>query len=165
MKFKTMIACAIMACASSLTAIADVIPGTITTTWTQTVYTNYVQVNAPFSVVPIGGTPVYKALEKIVLKNNTASSASMAVAMADIDDWTTLTGSPIVAATTAQTVAYPWRGVTETQAGYVVTNDVLVASTTTVTKYVPYNVNRLRLITTLNSTNYPSTLKFTVQVQ
>ena len=165
MKFKTMIACAIMACAVGLTAIADVIPGTITTTWTQTVYTNYVQVNAPFSVVPIGGTPVYKALEKIVLKNNTASSASMAVAMADIDDWTTLTGSPIVAATTAQTVAYPWRGVTETQAGYVVTNDVLVASTTTVTKYVPYNVNRLRLITTLNSTNYPSTLKFTVQVQ
>lgn len=162
---KMMVAVAIMACAVGLTAVADVIPGTITTTWTQTVYTNYVQINAPFSVIPIGGTSVYKEFEKIVLKNNTGSSASMAVAMADIDDWTTLTGSPVVAATTAQTVAYPWRGVTETIAGYVVTNDVPISVTSTVTKYVPYNVNRLRLITTLNTTNSPSTLKFTVHVQ
>lgn len=165
MKFKLFTACAVMLCAVAFAAERLVIPVTITTTATRTVYTNVVTVPTPNVGAVPGSMAVYRALDKIVVKNNTLSSASVAVAMEDLDEWTTLTGSPVVAATTAQTVGYPWRGVTESIAGYVVTNDVPVSVTSTVTKYVPYPVHRLRMITTLNETNAASTVNAAVHFQ
>ena len=123
-KFTWMIALAIiMVCLFGFQAGADILTGTTTTTITQSIYTNYVQVGGSTFGMPVSSSPRYRVLDKIVVKNNTGSSSSTAVATLDIDDWTTLNGSPIVAATTAQTIAYPVRSVTETvTGGYAVTN-------------------------------------------
>jgi len=181
-KMKLLTAFAAIVCAVGLFADTLVVPVTVTTSATQTVYTNEIAIPAPTVGSILGGTPVYRPFEKIVVKNNTLSSASVAVEMEDLDEWTTLTGSPVVAATTAQTVGYPWRAVTESHTGYVTTNRLVMCSTgdggtnytsqlvavpvtTTVTKYMPYSVHRLRLITTLNATNAASTVKAAVHFQ
>ena len=69
----------------------------------------------------------------------------------------------MTAATTAQTVSYPARLVAETIAGYVVTGDVPLAVTSTVTRPEPYWVQRVRLITTLTAATNASTLKLGLQ--
>lgn len=162
MKFKQMIVVAIMASLGAMAGM-EMKTGTFATTWTQTVYTNEVTIGSWGLGPVIGGVVPPRELYKVIVKNNTLSSSSTAIAMEDLADWTTLTGSPIVAATTAQAIAYPARQYTETMAGYVVTNDVLVAVTTTVTKPTPYWVRKIRLITTLDSTNAPSTVTWAVE--
>ena len=158
MKFKQMIAIAVMACSLPLLAGMDMKTGTFATSATQTVYTNTVEIGGWGLGPVIGGTVQPRELLKVIIKNNTATNASVAIAMEDIADWTTLTGSPVTAVAGAQAIGYPARTYTETMAGYVVTNDVLVAATTTVTKSVPYWARKIRLITTLAATNAPSTV-------
>lgn len=160
---RMMIAMAIMACAASLLAGSSTIPGTVTTSWAYAVYTNTVTLDQ--SLIPIGGSGKSVQVNKVVIQNNTASSASVAVQMADIDGWTTLTGSPVTAATTATGIAYPARLVTETSYGWVGTSSAVQAVTNSYLRPVAYNANRLRLITTLNSTNYPGTVKYAIEIQ
>lgn len=166
MKFKLLTAFAVLVGAAAVMAETLVVPITVTTTASRTVYTNEITVPQPTVGAILGATATHRVLEKVVVKNNTLESASVAVQMKDLDDWTTLTGSPVVAATTAQTVGYPWRTVTETVAGYVVTGNVPVSVTSTITKPIaPYMVQRLRLITTLSGTNAASTVNLGVQFQ
>lgn len=160
---KMMIAMAIMACAASLLAGSSTLPGTVTTAWAYTVYTNTVTLDT--SIIPIGGSGKAVQLNKIVIQNNTASSASVAVQMNDIDGWTTLTGSPVTAAAGAIGTVYPARLVTETSYGWVGTSSAVQAVTNSYLRPVGYNVQKLRLITTLNSTNYPGTVKYAIQYQ
>lgn len=141
MKQKLIVAfAAIMACSLGLRAELAVLTGTFATTATQTVYTNFVQVGGAGLNTPLGESPAYRQIEKIVIKNNTLSSSSTTVEMLDIADWTTLGGSPVVATTTAQTVLYPVRSVTETiTGGYVVTNYPVEFVTAAYTTYVTTN--------------------------
>ncbi len=166
MKFKLMIAVAIMACSVGLVARADmsVKTGVITTTATRAVYTNIVDVPQElFAPTVIGGAPRAAMLYKIVVKNNTLTNASVAVEMEDVaDTWTALTGSPVAVTFGEQAMSYPARLVTETIAGYVVTSDVPLAVTSTVTKSTPYWVRRVRLITTLTTATNASTLNWTI---
>ena len=159
---KGVIATAIMASVAAW-AGTDMKTGTFATTATRTVYTNTVNVGAWGLGPVVGGFTQPRELCKVIVKNNTASDASVAIAMEDLADWTTLTGSPVTASAGTQAIAYPAREYTETMAGYVVTGDVQVASTTTVTKSTPYMVRTLRFITTLASTNAPSTVTWGVE--
>ena len=161
---KMLIASAIMACAAiGLRADPLVKTDTISTVWGQSVYTNYVTLDSGFSPV-IGGSAVYRPLFKVAVKNNSASTTSTAVAMEEIDSWTTLTGSPVTAGAVAVGSAYPMRLVTDTSYGWGGTNGT-VALTNTNLRPVSYLVHRLRLITTQNSTNAPSTIKTEVLFQ
>lgn len=166
MKFKLLAALAAIVCVTAVMAETLEITATANTVMARTVYTNDFTVPTPTIGTVLGATVPYRPLAKVIVKNNTLESASVAVYAQDLEGWTALTGSPVVAATTAQTVAYPWRTATETIAGYAVTNDVLVATTTTVTKPIaPYMVHKLRLITTLAGTNAASTVNLGVQFQ
>ena len=163
MKLKLLAALAALVCAVAVMAEPLVIPVTVTTTATQAVYTNVVDVPQPTVGAIFGAAGPFRLLEKVVVKNNTLTNASVSVEMADLDDWTTLTGSPVTAATRAQGIGYPARLVAETIAGYVVTGDVPLAVTSTVTRPEPYWVQRVRLITTLTTATNASTLKLGLQ--
>jgi len=175
---KGVIATAIMASVAAW-AGTDMKTGTFATTATRTVYTNTVNVGAWGLGPVVGGFTQPRELCKVIVKNNTATNASVAIAMEDIADWTTLTGSPVTAAAGTQAIAYPAREYTETMAGYITTNiltvvvdgettnrypmAVAVPVTTTVTKSTPYMVRTLRFITTLDATNAPSTVTWGVE--
>lgn len=163
---KLMIAMAIMACAAvGLRADPLVKTDTVATTWTQSVYTNYATVDNSLTTQVIGGTDAYRTLLKVAVKNNTASSASTVVAMDDLGTWTTLTGSPVTAAAAAVGIGYPARLVTETSYGWVGTSSAVQAVTNTYSRPVQYTVHKLRMITTLNTTNAPSTFQTSVLFQ
>lgn len=163
MKNKLMIAVAIMALAATgLMAGPSVHSGTVTTTWAAAVYTNTVFDSA---IVPTGDSGQLFQLDKVVIQNDTASSASVEVQMNDIDGWTTLTGSPVTAAAGLIGTVYPARLVTETSYGWVGTSSAVQSVTNSYLRPVRYNVNKLRLITTLNSTNYPGAVKYTIHYE
>ena len=164
---KLMIAMAIMACAAiGLRADPLVKTDTVATIWAQSVYTNYATVDNSLTTQVIGGTDAYRTLLKVAVKNNTGSSTSTAVAMEDVGGtWTTLTGSPVTAETTAVGIVYPARLVTETSYGWVGYSNVAQAVTNTYSRPVQYTAHKLRLITTLNSTNAPSTFQTSVLFQ
>lgn len=164
MKFtKLLIAVAVMACAVGLQAAPGMKTNTISTVWALSVYTNDVVLEAS-DFTGAAAVPAYRQLDKVIVLNNTAGSVSMAVQAEELPgNWVTLTGSPVVAGAGALAVGYPARLVAETIAGYVVTGDVAVATTSTVSKPVPYDrVTRLRLIATMASTNAPSTIQWGV---
>ena len=162
---KMLIAMAIIACAAfGLLADPLVKTETVSTIWSQSVYTNYVTVDNT-GIIPVGGTDVYRPVFKVAIKNNTASSASVAVAMDDLGTWTTLTGSPVTATAGAVGIGYPARLVTETSYGWVGTSSAVQAVTNSYLRPVAYMAHKIRLITTFNSTNAPSTYETAVMFQ
>lgn len=132
---KLMTVCAVVLCAVGAFADPGVFKGTQATVWAQTVYTN---------VAAVGGENSYKQVEKITIQNNGLSSSSTVVAMEDCGAFTTI--ATVVAGAGAVATAYPIR----------------IAADGVTTNLVSFPANKLRLVTTMASTNLATTVLWSV---
>lgn len=98
-----------------------------------------------------GGVNSYGYVDKVVFYNACSVTGWVDTAVEDLSGLTVVASTPIAAGGYA--TAYPRRSITETWAGYVVTGNVQVASTSTTTKTERYAAQKLRFTVSLAASN------------